>query len=170
MRRRALLSAALWACACSSPRSARRAPEAAPDATAAKTASREADLRALRAAPGAALLPVPFAFDSATLSPEARQALEANARALRAAPDAGAVVEGHCDDSGTADYNLALGQRRAMAVREYYLRLGLEPERLATVSLGEERPACSGADDACRARNRRAETVVGKQPKVSAGR
>lgn len=114
-------------------------------------------------APGV-LTAVTFDYMSSELSPEARTALKKNAATLKAvqkaASDLKIRIEGHCDDRGTLEYNMALGQRRAKAVRDYYATLGVAKSSLDTLSYGEERPVCSDATEDCWARNRRGETTV----------
>lgn len=110
-------------------------------------------------APGR-LRSVGFAYDSYALTREARAVLAANAELLREADWAEVVVEGHCDELGTSAYNLALGERRAAAVREYYRVAGIPESRLRTLSYGEEKPICVDASDTCRDLNRRAKTVI----------
>jgi len=97
--------------------------------------------------------PIYFSLDSATLAPEAHDELERLAQALRQRSRAKVAVSGHTCELGTTEYNLALGQRRADIVRSYLVRLGVEPERISTVSFGEERPADEHVPD----KNRRAE-------------
>ncbi|MDQ7006881.1 MAG: OmpA family protein [Acidobacteriota bacterium] len=103
------------------------------------------------------LQPVFFAFDSSSLSDVSLRTIEANVRWLTLHPDLRVVVEGHCDERGTIEYNLELGARRARAIREHMIRLGLDAARIETLSYGEERPADPGHDEAAWARNRRAE-------------
>lgn len=106
------------------------------------------------------LQPVRFDFDATTVADAGRPALRANADYLKQHPDLEVLVEGHCDERGTTDYNLALGQRRAKAVRDYYMRLGVPGAKIATITFGEERPSCPRSDEDCWAENRRAETKV----------
>ncbi len=101
-----------------------------------------------------------FDYDSYALSPEARSVLESNAEWLRANTSARAEVEGHCDDRGTVEYNLALGAKRANAARDYLIALGIETARLTTISYGKELPACRDQTPECWARNRRDRFVV----------
>ena len=96
-----------------------------------------------------------FAFDLATLDETARERLSRNAEFLRQRPEFEVTLEGHCDERGTNEYNLALGERRAQSAREYLRSLGIASERLRTLSYGEERPACSQSDESCWQRNRR---------------
>jgi len=111
----------------------------------------------LTTADGVQLEAVYFAYDSFLLSPQARQALERNAAWLQANADSRITVEGHCDERGSDEYNLALGDRRAKAVKSYLAALGVAAERLHTISYGEERPAVAGSDETAWAKNRRAE-------------
>ncbi len=101
-----------------------------------------------------------FAYDSAELGEETRRALQANAEWLKSNPRFKIRVEGHCDERGTVEYNLALGQRRADATRDYLGSLGVDARRLTTISYGEERPAAVGHDDSAWSQNRRAEFVI----------
>ena len=100
-----------------------------------------------------------FDFDSARLSPDANDSLQELAPCLAAVP--GSIrLEGHCDERGTTEYNLALGERRADTVRRTLVGLGISPDRMNVVSYGEERPATSGSTDAAWAQNRRVELLV----------
>lgn len=108
-------------------------------------------------APVAELVRINFAFDQSTLSPEARDILAANAAALQANPELKIRIEGHCDERGSDEYNLALGERRAQAAKDFLLSLGVAPERLETISYGEESPLKAGSDQEAWAMNRRAE-------------
>jgi len=104
---------------------------------------------------------VHFDFDRYDLKPEARKLLDENADFLSANPDIRILVEGHCDDRGTIEYNLHLGQRRADAVREYLISKGVQADRMSTISYGEERPLPeSGHDEASWARNRRVQFQI----------
>ena len=100
-----------------------------------------------------------FDFDSANLSESARTTLTKNASALKAS-SAKIRIEGNCDERGSAEYNLALGERRAKTAQQYLLTLGIKPERLSTISYGKEKPAVQGSDEAAMAKNRRDELVV----------
>jgi peptidoglycan-associated lipoprotein len=104
--------------------------------------------------------PVFFNYDSAELSSEAKVTLEENARWFRRYPDAGITVEGHCDERGTEEYNLALGDRRAQAATDYLVQMGVQSSRLEAISYGEERPFVSGHAESAWAKNRRAHFVV----------
>jgi len=101
-----------------------------------------------------------FDFDSAVLRPDAESALTKNAAWLRRWPTTTLTVSGHCDERGTTEYNLALGERRAAAVKGYLVSLGVGAERIATVSYGEERPFCTDSTDACWSQNRRGHFVI----------
>lgn len=101
-----------------------------------------------------------FEFDSAVLSSTAQEILRGKARWLKANPDVAVIIEGHCDDRGTNEYNLALGERRARAALDFLASLGIDPSRLSTVSYGEERPLINDTSEGARARNRRAHFVI----------
>jgi peptidoglycan-associated lipoprotein len=101
-----------------------------------------------------------FDFDSAVLSPVATETLDRQGAWLRQFPNIVVTVEGHADERGTREYNLAIGDRRATAVRNYLSALGVENDRVLTISYGEERPADAGNDETAWANNRRAVTVV----------
>ncbi len=104
---------------------------------------------------------IQFGYDSATLDDAARSVLKSNVAIIKKLPKTVSVrVEGHCDDRGTVEYNIALGQRRANAVKSYYATAGVAKSRLDTISFGEERPVCNEENDACWARNRRGATKV----------
>lgn len=101
-----------------------------------------------------------FAFDSSELSATAQRTLRDNATWLKAHPEVNVVIEGHCDERGTIEYNLALGQRRASSVRDYLTSLGVERGRMRLVSYGEERPVDPGHNEAAWSQNRRAAFVL----------
>ncbi|TCP62252.1 peptidoglycan-associated lipoprotein [Rhodovulum bhavnagarense] len=101
-----------------------------------------------------------FAVDESTVSEGARVILQAQAEWLMKNPDYQAVIEGHADEQGTREYNLALGARRASAVQEFLVSRGVSPARLRTVTYGKERPIEICSAEACYAQNRRAVTVV----------
>lgn len=103
---------------------------------------------------------VHFGYDDYELDGVAQDILRANAAWLRDNARAKVEIEGHCDDRGTLEYNLALGARRAKVVRDYLVTSGIAPDRIATISYGEELPLCHEATEACWARNRRAHFVV----------
>lgn len=104
--------------------------------------------------------PVFFGFDSSEVDSAGQQALNSNAEILKKYPTWVVTVEGHADERGTAEYNLALGERRALAARTYLLSLGIPAERLRTVSYGKEFPFDPGHDESAWAKNRRAHFVV----------
>ena len=106
------------------------------------------------------LEPVFFVLDGAELDERGLQVVEANAQMLSRFPTWNVTIEGHCDERGTAEYNLGLGERRALAVQQYLLQLGLDPARIRTVSYGKEFPFDSGRDEAAWAANRRAHFVI----------
>lgn len=120
----------------------------------------EADLRGENFTPDGSLQRILFPYDRDTLEAQAREALKKNASVIKSHPRWQVLVEGHCDERGTAEYNLALGQRRARAVRDYYLMLGIPGAKIATVSFGKEKPACAQESEACRSANRRAENKI----------
>jgi peptidoglycan-associated lipoprotein len=101
-----------------------------------------------------------FNYDSSDLSDDARATLKTNAEFMKSNPDLMVLVEGHCDERGTTEYNLALGQRRASSVRDYYGKLGVPLGRIGTISYGEEMPVDPAHDENAWAKNRRAETKV----------
>ena len=103
---------------------------------------------------------VNFDFDSAELTVSARSTLNRQAAFLNLNPDLMIVIEGHADERGTREYNLALGERRATAVRDYLVAKGINSARVRTVSFGKERPAVAGSDEDAWAKNRRAATVL----------
>ncbi|MCB9990803.1 MAG: peptidoglycan-associated lipoprotein Pal [Rhodospirillales bacterium] len=101
-----------------------------------------------------------YGYDRYDLTPEAQRTLEMQAEWLKRYPSVNVTIEGHCDERGTREYNLALGERRANAVKSYLVALGVDPMRVNTISFGKERPAVLGANDAAWAQNRRGVTVV----------
>ncbi|MFD1480915.1 peptidoglycan-associated lipoprotein Pal [Paracoccus nototheniae] len=103
---------------------------------------------------------VRFPADQTTLTPEAREILTRQAGWLAQHANFTAVVQGHAEETGTREYNLALGARRASAVQEYLVAQGVAPGRIRTLSFGKERPAATCSDEGCYAQNRRAVTVV----------
>ncbi|HKL56464.1 MAG TPA: peptidoglycan-associated lipoprotein Pal [Roseovarius sp.] len=105
-----------------------------------------------------------FAVDQSTLSPEAKATLDGQAQWLMTNSDYSAVIEGHADEQGTREYNLALGARRANSVHEYLVSRGVADNRLKVVSYGKERPIELCADEACYSKNRRAVTVISAVP------
>ena len=101
-----------------------------------------------------------FGFDSSELASEAQAILDRQAAFLNVNPTMVVIIEGHADERGTREYNLALGDRRAVAVRDYLLAKGLNAARVRTVSYGKERPAVSGSNEGSWEFNRRAATVL----------
>jgi peptidoglycan-associated lipoprotein len=101
-----------------------------------------------------------FGFDRYDISPEGQQTLQMQAEWLRRYPQVAVVIEGHADERGTREYNLALGERRASSAKNFLVALGIEESRIATVSFGKERPAVVGGNDEAWAQNRRAVTTV----------
>jgi len=101
-----------------------------------------------------------FDLDQSTLRADARTTLKANYEALQKHAEWEVLVEGHCDERGTTEYNLGLGQRRAASVRQYYMTLGVDGKRIATLSYGKEKPQCFESNDSCWAKNRRGVTKV----------
>jgi len=110
--------------------------------------------------PGAALKDVYFQFDSTELIAETQEILKKNAEWLKANPKSRVEVEGHCDDIGSAEYNLALGAKRAQAAKDFLINQGIAPDRLVTISYGKEAPACFEQSEECRVQNRRARFVM----------
>lgn len=151
-------------------------PSAAPASAAAKPAppkpevDKDSSLEALRrgeAAGSGPLKDISFNFDSANLSETARATLKANAEWLKANPSARVQIEGHCDERGTAEYNMALGAKRAQAAMDYLSTLGVAANRLSTISYGEEIPVCKEHNEDCWAKNRRARFVTSAAKPVS---
>ena len=108
------------------------------------------------------LTPVYFELDSSDLLPQTRDTLARLHAWLGAHPKTTLTIEGHCDEQGTTEYNIGLGQRRAQAMVEYLARLGTQAGRLSAVSYGAERPAADGHDEIAWAKNRRGEFRVGE--------
>jgi peptidoglycan-associated lipoprotein len=102
----------------------------------------------------AALNQIFFAFDKADVRPEDAKTLEASAAYLKANPNQLVLIEGHCDERGTSEYNLALGERRAKAAMNHLVANGVQASRITTISYGKERPSCSQKNEACWAKNR----------------
>ena len=101
-----------------------------------------------------------FDYDSAKLDSSAKIMLDAQSRFLRANTDLNFIVEGHCDERGTREYNLALGEQRATAVRDYLVIQGIDPDRIKVISYGKEKPAVVGSNSMAWSKNRRAVTVI----------
>jgi peptidoglycan-associated lipoprotein len=101
-----------------------------------------------------------FALDRFDVDAEDRPILDSQAAWLRQYPNVRITIEGHCDERGTRDYNIALGERRANAAKNYLVSLGIDPSRITTVSYGKERPAALGSNEQAWAQNRRAVTIT----------
>ena len=101
-----------------------------------------------------------FDFDRADLTPQARAIMAENARKLEEHPELRIRIEGHCDERGTVEYNLALGERRALAALNYLVKYGIDPGRISIISYGKERPVDPRHNEEAWARNRRAEFVI----------
>jgi peptidoglycan-associated lipoprotein len=109
---------------------------------------------------GGPLRDILFDYDSFELDESARQTLQENADWLKDHPETRIEIEGHCDDRGTVEYNLALGAKRAAAVKNYLVALGIGRDRMTTISYGEELPLCHEETESCWSRNRRAHFVA----------
>lgn len=141
---------------------------AAPSPTdAARSADMEPDVRDMATREVPELKIVHFSYDSDLLDEAARATLKGNADFLKAHADMKVQVAGNCDQRGTVAYNLALGQRRAAAVRSYYTDLGVSKTRVATISFGKEKLLCADSTEACWERNRRAATLEVLSPNVA---
>lgn len=101
-----------------------------------------------------------FGYDQYDLTPQARTTIENQSKWMNTYPSVTVMVEGHCDERGTREYNLALGEKRAMAVRNYLIANGVDSGRVQTISYGKERPAVLGSDETSWAQNRRGVVVV----------
>jgi peptidoglycan-associated lipoprotein len=101
-----------------------------------------------------------FDYDESTLTDDTRDKLSRNADLLKSRTEFSVTIEGHADERGTNEYNLALGERRANAVRDYLGSLGVSGDRLRTISYGEERPVCTQTEESCWSQNRRAHMVI----------
>jgi peptidoglycan-associated lipoprotein len=134
----------------------------APDAGAAIKAA-DASQSAKAAAEVSAFETVYFDFDKSDLRQDARNVLTKNAEILLKSKKADKIkIEGHCDERGSAEYNLALGERRAKSAMQYLITLGVQPDRLSVISYGKEKPAVQGNDEEAWAKNRRAEFMIDK--------
>lgn len=112
--------------------------------------------------PAAVLETVFFDFDRSDLRKDSREVLNKNAELILKSGDAKVRIEGHCDERGSAEYNLALGERRAKSVQQYLITLGVAADRLSVISYGKEKPTVEGHDEAAWAKNRRAEFFIVK--------
>jgi len=143
------------------PATAARAPSAAaaaPATAASATAAPRPSPREFAAVD--ALKAVYFDFDKYDIRPEDARTLDANATWLKANAENLVLIEGHCDERGTNEYNLALGERRAKAAMNYLVSQGVQANRITIISYGEERPACTERSESCWAKNRRAQFLV----------
>ena len=162
---------ATTAASAATPAPAAPAPAPAPSApssgaaAAAPAAAAAAPAQAPRPSPRefmavAALKEVYFDFDKYDIRPEDAKTLDANAAWLKSNGDNLVLIEGHCDERGTNEYNLALGERRAKATMNYLVSQGIQANRITIISYGEERPVCTEKTEACWAKNRRAAFLV----------
>jgi peptidoglycan-associated lipoprotein len=103
-----------------------------------------------------------FDYDKADVRPDARDALSQTAQFLRSYPQLKVVIEGHCDERGSTEYNLALGDRRAAAAKQFLVSLGISADRMESVSYGKERPFCTASTEECYTQNRRAHIIMAK--------
>ena len=101
-----------------------------------------------------------FNYDSAELDNDAQELLQDQVAWLKQYSDVSVIIEGHCDERGTREYNLALGEKRAQSVKNYLISLGISSDRVSTISYGKERPAVIGSNDGAWAQNRRSVTIV----------
>ena len=106
------------------------------------------------------LVTVYFDYDDSALRPDAKDGLRRNAEYLRSVANAKVELQGNCDERGTEEYNLALGKRRAESAKQYLADLGISPQRLTTVSFGEENPAVQGSGESAWAKNRRVDFIL----------
>ena len=139
------------------------APPPAPPAAAAPAPAptpSPAPARPSEYAHNAALKDIGFGFDRADIRPADARILDASAAWLASNPRQLVLIEGHCDERGTSDYNLALGERRARAAMNHLMAKGIEANRITIISYGEERPSCTQKTEACWSANRRAHFLV----------
>ena len=101
-----------------------------------------------------------FNYDSSDLDTDAQELLQDQVAWLKQYSDVSVIIEGHCDERGTREYNLALGEKRAQSVKNYIINLGISADRVSTISYGKERPAVVGSNDGAWAQNRRSVTIV----------
>ena len=101
-----------------------------------------------------------FGYDSSDLDSDALELLQDQVAWLKQNSNVSVTIEGHCDERGTREYNLALGEKRAQSVKNYLIGLGISPDRVSTISYGKERPAVVGSNDGAWAQNRRSVTIV----------
>jgi peptidoglycan-associated lipoprotein len=117
--------------------------------------------------PGSVLKDVYYQFDSVELASEAQETLKKNAEWMKANPKVRVEVEGHCDDIGSNEYNLALGAKRAQVAKDFLVDQGITTDRLVTISYGKEAPACFEHTEECRIKNRRARFVMFREVPTS---
>jgi peptidoglycan-associated lipoprotein len=167
--KRPATTAASAAAPAPAPSAAAPAPTPSPSAPAASAAPAAAAAAAPAQAPRpvpkefmavAALKEVYFDFDKYDIRAEDAKTLDANAAWLKSNADNLVLIEGHCDERGTNEYNLALGERRAKATMNYLVSQGIQANRITIISYGEERPVCNEKTEACWAKNRRANFLV----------
>ncbi len=125
-----------------------------------ETAAAGAAGRDIERGTGSALEPVFFDYDRSVIRAEAKKGLDQNVKWLKDNPNAKVTIEGHCDERGTREYNLGLGQRRAKSARDYLVSAGIDPKRIKTISYGKERPFALGHDESAWRLNRRAQFVL----------
>ena len=106
------------------------------------------------------MLPIYFDFDKSNVRDDQRKRMENNGKFLKDTPSVSIVIEGNCDERGTNEYNMALGERRAMAAKKYLTNLGVADNRLSTISYGEEKPLNHGHDEMAWSQNRRDDFVI----------
>ena len=128
----------------------------------ARTTTMEQEAKVLEGRTSAPLLPIYFDFDKSNIRPDQRERLEKNAEYLKQNKMAKARIEGNCDERGTNEYNVALGERRANSAKKYMMNLGIHGDRLHTISFGEEKPLLHGHDEYSWAQNRRDDFVIVK--------
>ena len=147
--------------AANAPAEASKSAGAAPSSSTSSSSLEAAQRGESTATPASSpLKDVYFDFDSYDLRADARDTLKANGEWLRSNPSAQVQIEGHCDERGTTEYNLALGSKRAQSVKDYLVTLGATADRLSTISYGEELPVCTEHNEACWQKNRRARLVI----------
>jgi len=145
------------------PAAAPEAPAPPPTVVAAPAPQPETRPASKEFRPNDALKTIHFAFDKSNIRPPDAKILEANAAWLKANPNYLLLIEGHCDERGTSEYNLALGDRRAAATMQYLARQGVQSDRMSVISYGLERPLCTAHNEECWAQNRRAQFLVKEQ-------
>lgn len=128
-----------------------------------KPAVKEAEVAPPEASkPAPSLEDIHFDYDKSVIRPDAKAVLEKHAKWLQSNPRVKIQIEGHCDERGTSEYNLALGERRAQATKRFLDAMGIEAKRLSTISYGKERPLCTEHEESCYSKDRRAHFVFEK--------